>query len=174
MMCTGAHFWPGFPLNWLIVAQSWPTRVARNPISNWGRTHDQNYVQLQIFIKHNKFFFFSLKVPPEKVNWLKKKSCPSLDLDQVLRTQSSQSASSDLRLRPTTLSGWSSTTSEPGGSLPTAAAFARPGGLVGSVWRLLGRLANLGGYQGSYGVSLPPQRGTSSQPSTFKLVILSS
>ena len=27
------------------------------------------------------------------------------------------------------------------------------------VWRLLGRLANLGGYQGSYEVSLPPQPG---------------
>ena len=35
MMCTGAHFWPRFPLNWLIVAQSGPARVLRNPISNW-------------------------------------------------------------------------------------------------------------------------------------------
>ena len=48
MMCTGAHFWPRFPLNWLIVAQSGPARVLRNPISNWEeQILPESQIQLQ-------------------------------------------------------------------------------------------------------------------------------
>ena len=48
-----------------------------------------------------------------------------------------------------------------------AASWARPGGLARRPFRrLLGRLANLGGYQGSYGVSLPPQPGRERRTST--------
>ena len=101
---------------------------------------------------------------PEKLileNW----KCVTKDLSLpepwcATRTHSSQCASSHLRLRLVDLSHWLSRASEPFGRLSVAATFAETGGLARpSVSRLLGRLANLGGYQGSYGVSLPPQPG---------------
>ena len=96
-----------------------------------------------------------------KAKWVKKE----LSLPKpwcATRTHFSQWAPSDLWLRPAELSDWLSPASKPSDWLPVAATFAKPGGLARSVWRLLGRLANLGGYQGSYGVSLPPQPGSSS------------
>ena len=169
MSCTGAHFWPRFPLNWLIVAQSSPTRVARNPISNWGRTHHNTYFSPKL---RNAFSHKTKPACPEKLileNWKwVKKSRPSLNLDVPPAPISpNQLPPTSGSVRPSFPIGWARPRSILIGCR-WRETFAETGGLARwSVWRLLGRLANLGGYQGSYGVSLPPQPGTWSGPINF-------